>query len=147
MSFLSIIDEHEPDLSRIDSVSKGAKNSTIESTNFQINIDLKTFLSRKKAVKSDIRLNSILEKELLFLKKNSTVLSTAEKKSEIDVILREARFRKSSDFARSQFKNVKTKLLAQDRNPNVKNLLKRHQQFTNASTESRQAAGKPEKRV
>lgn len=94
-----------------------------DDSNYEIAIDLRDFLSKRKVIRPDTILNSIVDKELHFLKNNSNVVSRTEKNEEVEKILNENRNRKSADYVKSQIKSVNAKL-NQNRNPSVMNFLK-----------------------
>lgn len=98
-------------------------HSLEDDSNYQIAIDLRDYLTKRKVVKPDTILNTLVDKELLFLKNNSNVVNRVEKSREIESQLEGTRERKSAEHARSQLKNVTAKI-NQNRNPCVKNFLK-----------------------
>lgn len=110
-------------------------NSLNDDSNLDISIDLRSYLNKRKPSKPDTLLNSIVDKQLLFLKNNSNLINKTEKHREIEKVLEENRVQKSTEHKKSQFKNVKAKLI-QDRNPNVKNFLKDINETTNSRSNS-----------
>ena len=84
---------------------------------FQESVKLNAF---KKKYESHA---SLSDKELIFLKKNSTLVNLNEKNEELEKILDNYRYINSEVYAKHKFDNVKSKCVDK-RNPNVENFLK-----------------------
>ena len=67
--------------------------------------------------------NSIPDTSLLFLTKNNELLNSFDLKLKFDDILAEKKLKESKDFKKTKYENV-VKKLNENRNPNIKNLLK-----------------------
>jgi hypothetical protein len=79
-----------------------------------------------------ITLNSIQDTSLLFLTKNNELLNSFDLKLKFDDIVAEKKLKESKDYKKTKYENV-LKKLNENRNPNIKNLLK---DLTKAPVES-----------
>ena len=91
--------------------------------------DIKTPLPFQESVKlhafkKTFESNKIMsDKDLLFLKRNSTLMNLNEKNEELEKILENYRYLNSDTHTKHKFDNVKSKCV-EKRNPNVENFLK-----------------------
>lgn len=95
----------------------------------EIRKDIKTQLPFQESVqlnafKKNLETNKAMsDKDLLFLKRNSTLMNLNEKNEELEKILENYRYLNSDTHTKHKFDNVKSKCVDK-RNPNVENFLK-----------------------